>query len=173
MISLTWRVGNEAEQEMSWHIPSAIEDIKKEPFLENLSAVSAVLQISFSPRLASLRYEIGTRVECKIGTNLYQWLPGTITQLFYREENWPLEVHAPYQIRLDNNKLIFAPEDSDEVIRLRDRTADLFETLMLKVSDLESKCIELGSAMNSVLGVRESYCTGGRFSNTRGPNRKA
>ena len=117
-------------------MPCRIEDIIKEFFVENMSAINAVAIISMYPPPSSVRYDVGTRVECKIHG---LWHSGTITQLFYREGNWPRGVYAPYQIELDNMTLIFSPEDSNEVIRLRDHTADLFETLMTKVSDLEIK----------------------------------
>ena len=35
----------------------------------------------------------------------------------YREANWPPGVFAPYQIQLDDGRLIFAPHDADQVIR--------------------------------------------------------
>ena len=62
----------------------------------------------------SLRFEIGTRVECQTGE---AWAPGVIVGRYYREPDWPEGQVAPYQIQMDNGALIYAPVDSDECIR--------------------------------------------------------
>jgi len=73
-----------------------------------------------------LRYAIGQTVECKTGPLETDWEVGVITQLNYKEQEW--EHSAPYQVRLfdDNNQVgsryIFAPEDSEYVIREIDHT---------------------------------------------------
>lgn len=68
------------------------------------------------PRRPELRFTIGTRVECRIGPNpIRGWAPGVITALFYSEPGWPQSMYAPYQIRLDDGRLIFAPQDIDAV----------------------------------------------------------
>ena len=61
-----------------------------------------------------LRFEVGTRVECNCGG----WEPGTIVKVFYRQSSFPPGTVAPYQIRLDNGKLIYAPIDEDRVVRV-------------------------------------------------------
>ena len=38
--------------------------------------------------------------------------------LFYTEPGWPASMYAPYQIQLDDGRLIFAPQDTDELIRV-------------------------------------------------------
>mmetsp|Transcript_128 Transcript_128/g.330 ORF Transcript_128/g.330 Transcript_128/m.330 type:complete len:525 (+) Transcript_128:52-1626(+) len=60
-----------------------------------------------------LRFEVGTRVECNCGG----WEPGTIVKQFYRQSSFPPGTFAPYQVRLDNGKLIYAPIDEDRVCR--------------------------------------------------------
>ena len=71
------------------------------------------------PKQPPLRFEINTRVDCRIGPHpVRDWLPGTIVALSYRESNWPVGMTAPYQIQLDDGRLIFAPRDINEVIRL-------------------------------------------------------
>jgi hypothetical protein len=71
------------------------------------------------PKPPELRFEIGTRVDCRIGPHpVRDWVPGAITQIFYREENWPPGMCAPYQVQLDDGRLIFAPRDIDEVVRV-------------------------------------------------------
>jgi len=42
---------------------------------------------------------------------------GTVVQLHYSETHWPRGRVVPYQVKLDDNRLIFAPIDDDRVIR--------------------------------------------------------
>ena len=42
---------------------------------------------------------------------------GTVVQLYYSESHWPRGRIVPYQVKLDDNRLIFAPMDDDRVIR--------------------------------------------------------
>mmetsp|Transcript_45940 Transcript_45940/g.103768 ORF Transcript_45940/g.103768 Transcript_45940/m.103768 type:complete len:90 (-) Transcript_45940:57-326(-) len=66
----------------------------------------------------NLRFGLGARVQCRIGEDpVTGWAAGSIVKLMYREENWPPDVVAPYQIQLDDERLIFAPHDIDQVIR--------------------------------------------------------
>ena len=65
-----------------------------------------------------LRFNVGDRVECRIGPDpITGWAAGSIVQLWYRERNWPDNSWAPYKIRLDDGKNIFAPGDVDQIIR--------------------------------------------------------
>jgi G3E family GTPase len=64
----------------------------------------------------SLRFQQGARVVCNIG----KWTAGTVVKQYYREESWPEGKVVPYQVKLDNGKLIFAPMDDDRVIRALD-----------------------------------------------------
>lgn len=66
-----------------------------------------------------LRFDVGTRVLCRIGPDVNKdWAPGEIVLLWYREPNWPQGSFAPYKIKLDDGRNIFAPGDMDQVIRL-------------------------------------------------------
>ena len=68
--------------------------------------------------MPQLRFEVGQRVLCRIGPDpVTGWAAGTIIQLWYREPNWPGGSWAPYKIKLDDNRHIFAPGDLDQVIR--------------------------------------------------------
>jgi len=66
-----------------------------------------------------LRFEIGSRVQCRTGPGSGEdaWSCGTVVRLWYRENGWPASRVAPYQIKLDDGRLIFAPMDDDRVIR--------------------------------------------------------
>jgi len=63
----------------------------------------------------ALRFLVGQKVECKVGPGPTDWAEGTITRLRYREPEW--ERPAPYQILLDDGRYIFAPEDTEAVIK--------------------------------------------------------
>jgi len=69
-----------------------------------------------------LRFAIGTRVKCNTSAG---WAPGVVTQHNYRELGWAAErLHVPYQVQLDDGRLIFAPLDVDRVIKLLDSDSD-------------------------------------------------
>lgn len=61
-----------------------------------------------------LRFPVGTRVECNCG----QWKAGTIVKHFYTQSSFAEGMCVPYQVKLDDGKLIFAPQDKDGVVRL-------------------------------------------------------
>ena len=59
------------------------------------------------------------------------WAPGKVVALWYREDNWPPGQMAPYQVQLDDARLIFAPQDFDQVIRAEQSVS---ETIAEEVS---------------------------------------
>jgi G3E family GTPase len=67
-----------------------------------------------------LRFKVGDRVQCRVGVGDDDWADGTVARLRYREEHWPKERVAPYQILLADGKMIFAPIDDDRVVRALD-----------------------------------------------------
>jgi hypothetical protein len=70
------------------------------------------------PEMPQLRFDIGTRVLCRIGTDAEKdWALGEVVMLWYRELNWPPGSFAPYKIKLDDGRCIFAPGDMDQIIR--------------------------------------------------------
>mmetsp|Transcript_8263 Transcript_8263/g.11373 ORF Transcript_8263/g.11373 Transcript_8263/m.11373 type:complete len:199 (-) Transcript_8263:883-1479(-) len=73
-------------------------------------------------KLPVLRFQIGQRVECRVGPDpVTGWTTGEIIQLWYREPNWPEDSWAPYKVQLDDGRKIFAPGDVDQVIRAERR----------------------------------------------------
>ena len=63
-----------------------------------------------------LRFDVGTEVVCRVGAT--DWAPGRISELWYREPNWPDGAFAPYKVKLDDGRDIFAPADMDQIIKL-------------------------------------------------------
>jgi len=61
----------------------------------------------------TLRFPVGTRVECNCG----RWRSGTVVAHWYRDPQWPAGKTAPYQIKLDHGPTIFAPSDDNKCIR--------------------------------------------------------
>jgi len=65
-----------------------------------------------------LRFGLGQRVQCRIGPDAVSgWASGTVMLLWYREASWPPGSMAPYQVQLDDGRMIFAPQDVEQVIR--------------------------------------------------------
>lgn len=68
--------------------------------------------------MPELRFDMGTKVLCRIGPDEEKdWAPGTVAMLWYREPNWPPGSLAPYKVKLDDGRDIFAPGDMDQIIR--------------------------------------------------------
>lgn len=55
--------------------------------------------------------------------NTGEWTPGSVVKQNYREDSWPAGKIAPYQIKLDDGRLIYAPLDDDKVIKAGDGEA--------------------------------------------------
>lgn len=104
-------------------IPAEAKDVDQDE-LEHCFPTEDVLEKWFKGEdaewppvdVVELRFDVGTRVICRVGPT--GWLPGQIVQLWYREAQWPEGALAPYQIRLDDGREIFAPVDIDQVIQL-------------------------------------------------------
>lgn len=61
------------------------------------------------------RFTIGTKVLCRTGAE--EWSPGKIVKLTYREDHWPPGKVVPYQVQLEDGRLIFVPVDTDQLCR--------------------------------------------------------
>jgi len=65
--------------------------------------------------MPELRFKVNDKVECRTGDD--EWTLGKVVKIWYRENTWPKEQLVPYQMRLDDGTLIYAPQDDDMVIR--------------------------------------------------------
>ena len=94
-------------------------------------------------KVDALRFAVGDEVLCK--TDLTEWTRGKVVALMYRDDQMPQGMVAPYQVQLDpqprqqtagadqpvpddaggqdhaEGRLIWVPEDTDDVIRWRHR----------------------------------------------------
>lgn len=62
----------------------------------------------------ALRFPLGARVECKAE---HKWTTGTVIAYWYTQSSFPKGMCVPYQVELDNGKLMYAPRDDDNHIR--------------------------------------------------------
>jgi G3E family GTPase len=62
----------------------------------------------------ALRFALGDQVECKAGG---RWRKGEVVAHMYREPDMPAGVVAPYQVKLTDGELIYAPADIDDLVR--------------------------------------------------------
>ena len=78
---------------------------------------------------ATLRFGVGDRVLARHsaqGPDGAEWKRGMIASLLYRERSFEPGAVAPYQIQLDDSgEFIYAPDDSDDVVRERDDAESL------------------------------------------------
>ena len=65
---------------------------------------------------APKRFAVGTKVRCLVGSPP-EWQAGHVVAHDYREESFPPNVFAAYQVKILDGTLIFAPVDVDECIR--------------------------------------------------------
>jgi len=102
-----------------------------------------------------LRFAVGARVECFVG----EWVPGTIAAQFYTQDDFPDGMCAAYQIELDEGDVVFAPQDSDKLVRKLmheptpiDENAELRRAAAL-ISDADAVVIAAGAGMSIPAGI--------------------
>jgi len=62
------------------------------------------------------RFDVGSQVVCRTGDGLRT---GCVVALNYREPHFRPDFVAPYQVKLDDGRLIFVPKDSDKLCSRR------------------------------------------------------
>jgi hypothetical protein len=67
-----------------------------------------------APALPALRFGVGDRVMANTGSG---HVTGVISQLWHREPDWPADQVAPYQIEIDDGRVVHVPRDSDDLVR--------------------------------------------------------
>lgn len=68
----------------------------------------------YAKKLKMLRFKVGQKVKCSTGDG---WQAGEIVKLMFRDEYMEPGMIAPYQVKLGDGTLIYAPADVDEVIK--------------------------------------------------------
>ena len=121
VVTIVWESGGRGV----FALPLAIAEIEDHeiidlfPDIDTLEAWKAGQKVRW-PREPELRFTLGTRVQCRIGPDpVTGWASGRVVALHYSEPNWPPGQVAPYQIWLHDGRLIFAPADTDQLIRER------------------------------------------------------
>ncbi|KAJ1449660.1 hypothetical protein M885DRAFT_534893 [Pelagophyceae sp. CCMP2097] len=108
-------------------LPYEVDQLQKEDFVETLPPDDVLQDWARGketvwppevevPQNVPLRFLEQARVECCVGRD--EWLAGNVVKLWYREPGFPPGFFAPYQVHLDDGRLIFAPEDSERCIRV-------------------------------------------------------
>merc|ERR1712196_227708 len=69
---------------------------------------------SLEEKKKKLRFAVGDKVKCNTGD---VWPDGEVVALMYRDNGMPPGMVAPYQVKLANGSLIYAPADDNDVIR--------------------------------------------------------
>eukprot|EP00316_Scyphosphaera_apsteinii_P023109 CAMPEP_0119341044 /NCGR_PEP_ID=MMETSP1333-20130426/101524_1 /TAXON_ID=418940 /ORGANISM="Scyphosphaera apsteinii, Strain RCC1455" /LENGTH=598 /DNA_ID=CAMNT_0007352919 /DNA_START=35 /DNA_END=1831 /DNA_ORIENTATION=- len=86
----------------------------EESFYEALAVRAGILPADeLATSRPALRFAVGDEVECNVG----EWISGQVVRLWYKENHWEPGRVVPYQIRLSDGKLIFAPLDSPLLVR--------------------------------------------------------
>lgn len=65
-------------------------------------------------KLKKLRFQVGAKVLCNTNDG---WEKGTVIKRMYRDDGMPPGMVAPYQVKLNDGSLIYAPMDTKDVIR--------------------------------------------------------
>mmetsp|Transcript_35819 Transcript_35819/g.96009 ORF Transcript_35819/g.96009 Transcript_35819/m.96009 type:complete len:377 (+) Transcript_35819:50-1180(+) len=68
---------------------------------------------------STLRFPIGTQVLCQTSYAAEGWEPGVVVDHWYTQDGFPEDYFAPYQVQLDDDTLIFIPEDTPKLCRER------------------------------------------------------
>lgn len=83
--------------------------------MDEYRAIWSIDEQRLSEAKGPFRFKVGEQVECCLGES--EWYRGIVVAHYYREAQWPLDRWMPYQVRLDDSSLIWAPADVDACIR--------------------------------------------------------
>ena len=101
--------------------------------------------------MVELRFPLGARVECSVGG---AWAPGTIVQHHYTQPDMPAGTSVPYQVALDDGRLIFARRDADAVIRTLVREAEPVPSIFPQP---ENRAAVLRSLVRALVQVASAF----------------
>merc|ERR1712238_299446 len=65
--------------------------------------------------LPKLRFKVKQRVECNMGGQ--KWMKGTVVKLWVLQNNSGEYAYSPYQVRLDDGTVVYAPQDHEMIIK--------------------------------------------------------
>jgi len=77
-------------------------------------------QAESEPEPVTRRFSVGDQVQCKQGV---EWIDGVVVRVNIEDQsiniknNWPIDMVAPYEIKLEGGKCIVAPLDTPELMR--------------------------------------------------------
>ena len=97
-----------------------------------------------------LRFPLGGRVECHIGAD---WKAGYVVAHFYVQDTFPQGTCVPYQVQLDDGRLIFARLDEDSTIRREPDPVSSVPWLDPVLPQPENRRAVLGSLRSALAGV--------------------
>jgi len=91
---------------------NCVQSKENQDYEESLrTAMSGIKEIKAT---AKLRFALGTRVKCNGHDTC-----GEVVDFFYRESNWvPERPSAPYQVELDDGRLIYCQFDFDQCVEV-------------------------------------------------------
>jgi hypothetical protein len=89
------------------------KNLDREELMAGFAACLATPALLEKKREA-LRFAVEDHVECKVGG---RWRKGEVVAQIYREEGMAPGLVAPYQVKLKDGDLIYAPADDDDVVR--------------------------------------------------------
>ena len=88
-----------------------------------------------------LRFQVGDIVLANMGRG--SWKLGRIEHLHHREAHWPAGESSPYAIALDEGGGVYAPEDSEHVVR---RASDADVRRLQQAAALEARAVQRAGA---------------------------
>ena len=97
------------------------------------SAAAAAAAVA-APQPPPLRFQVGDIVLANMGRG--SWKLGRVEHLHHREAHWPAGESSPYAIALDEGGGVYAPEDSEHVVR---RASDADVRRLQRANALEAR----------------------------------